>query len=295
MGQNKQIIIYKVLFFSTILGSILLPLLTYGATNTHSTDLESTSSQYWSKTDTSELDMNATDFTISAWVKIESDLEGEQTIAAKFLSAGDQRAYAWYLQTSANTLNLSTCTGTCGAENTVSYTASIDTWVFFTVVFDNGANETKHYVNGIQQGATQTGTEISNTTASFTIGAYSNPTSFQDGLIDDVRIWKRELSGAEITSLYTDPCNFDNGTDLKGMWLFNNDGTDESGNGFTLTNNNTATFSTDKAYTCTENTTETETATTTLNNIQSQILTSVMIYFTLILTIFFIIYTYNKL
>jgi len=56
------------------------------------------------------------------------------------------------------------------------------------------------------------------------------------------------LSDSEISSLYTSPDTFQNGTDLEGYWKFDGGYTDDSGNGNTLTGQNSPVFSSDVAF-----------------------------------------------
>ena len=59
------------------------------------------------------------------------------------------------------------------------------------------------------------------------------------GCIDEVAIWRKVLSLAEIQSLYIQGMSFDidanMGTNLVAYWDFDGDGVDGSGNGFTAT------------------------------------------------------------
>lgn len=75
------------------------------------------------------------------------------------------------------------------------------------------------------------------------IGANATPTNYFNGAIDDVRLWTRILSAAEVTDLYTNPCTFANGTNLEAWWKLDNGYTDSSGNNRTLTASGSPTFS----------------------------------------------------
>lgn len=92
-------------------------------------------------------------------------------------------------------------------------TISANTWYHFVVTFDSSdANITQLYVNGQLETTTNTtsgGTYsggINNPSFPITIGyrpAYGN-TWYMDGEIDQVRIFNKELSQTEITTLYNE-------------------------------------------------------------------------------------------
>jgi hypothetical protein len=64
--------------------------------------------------------------------------------------------------------------------------------------------------------------------------------NYTDGAIDEVRVWSTALSLATIQANY---CSvIDSSASLVASWHLNNALTDSSGNGFTLTNNNSTTF-----------------------------------------------------
>lgn len=125
---------------------------------------------------------------------------------------------------------------------TVSWTPSLSTWYHIAVT--HTGTSVKFYVNGVQQGATQTvpANCLPALTDTFNIGIYSGAANTFDGDIQNVKFWSSARSAAQITS---DECATLGATaNLLGEWSLDNALTDNSGNGYTLTNNNGATFTT---------------------------------------------------
>jgi len=243
-------------FLAFVLCLLLIPSNLFGLTsNTHYADLEDSSSQYFSITDASQtgLDLSTTS-TICLWVNFENR-QNEEKFVSKMLGTGNQRSFSFSAPLT-NTLQWEIYGN--GGFSTEVYTASV-TWAssngtwYFLCMSQNGTS-VKFYVNGTQQGTTQTmgGSAIFNGTAAFEIGGVSAFTAYMDGQIDDVRVWTRVLSDGDISSLHSDPCNFANGANLVGHWVFDNNANDSSGSGNNLTNNNAATFVavTSAPYTC---------------------------------------------
>ena len=218
---------------------------------THATDLERASTQYWSITDASQTGLDiATDFTFEGWGRLESLPTGlNYTIVSKW-SSGANRSYIFSY--SSTSLRLVIFDGSAASEQTVAFTASIETWYHLAVSYDVSAGEAKFYVNGSQQGATQGSgkTTINTGAADFAVGDDANTGSGWDGELKDIRVWSDIRTEAEINA-NKDNCNLSvSEAGLVSWWAFNNDGTDENANGNDLTNNNTATFVTELPYTC---------------------------------------------
>jgi len=223
-------------------------------TNTHSIDLELSSSQYLSRADASLVGLEiAGDLTLECWIKVESiATDGSLIIAAKDNTANN-RSYQWAYQDVSGvkrflfSVSDDGSTMTNATLNTTRIVTGI--WHHVAVVYDASAGSATFYVDGVAAGAAQTGldTSIYNGTAPFTIGAKmssGSPTQFFDGLINDFRVWNdertvtelRENAGKELVG---------NEAGLVAYWKFNNSLLDETSNGNDLTNNGSAVFSTD--------------------------------------------------
>lgn len=221
--------------------------------NSNATDLERTSTQYWSITDGSQTGLDFTgDLTFSAWVKFESTAGGElRPIIGKRNSTGNQRGYLWYLIVTNTIAFQKSDNGTNIHEVSVSWTPSTAVW--YHVAVSKSGTSVKFFVNGSQQGTTQTLTNstILNSTATYNIGNFpdSGGDSF-DGIIDGVLVYNAALADATIAALYTNPCN-PSATSLVSSWLFNGNGNDSTGSNNLTANGSAAASSTDVPYSCT--------------------------------------------
>jgi hypothetical protein len=97
--------------------------------------------------------------------------------------------------------------GTDGTWHTGANTITMNAWNHVAVVYDNSltTNDPIFYVNGQLVATTETSqpTLTRSTDIAFTIGSYASNGNFAfDGLIDDVRVYTRALSPAEIKQLY---------------------------------------------------------------------------------------------
>ncbi len=230
------------------------------AANTHSIDIERGSSQYLSISDGSQTGLDITgNFTIESWIKLESlPSDGQNYFIASKWEDGDwaNGSYEFRVRNAGGThyLTLSTSNGSTGNNPEVSWSPSTGTWYHVAVVYTTSGTA-KFYVNGTQQGSTQTGlvTSIQDSGTSFLVGANdpSSPTNFFDGLIDDLRVWNTARTETEISDDKDRELN-GNETGLVGYWKLNNSLSDTTTNGNTLTNNNSAIFSTDTPFSFTE-------------------------------------------
>lgn len=159
-------------------------------------DFESGDSDYLAITDASQtgLDMNGTDYTIMLWYKPESvgitaGLIGKTT---SFNSNG----YTIHV----DSLNRIQVYIQSSQAQTTAKITSAGTWYHLAFVFDNTADTVKFYLDGTLD-TTLTGLSgaISDTSADFRIGDTGG--NYADGLIDDVAVFKRQLSGSEISDI----------------------------------------------------------------------------------------------
>lgn len=226
-------------------------------TNTHSTTLAAASSQYWSHTDVAAFDVTG-DLSMSMWVKFTTvpALGDGMFLAGKANIGPNVLSYYFYVDDSLGQKRIHFVAGSTGgtwSDALVNTTLTTGTWYQLGVTYNtSGSSNVKFYQDGAQVGASQTNanTGIYDGTASFMIGHRNDGVYNLDAKVDDYRLWSRELSSTEMGNMYSDPCNVSNGSSLNAWYLFDNNGTDSSAGGNDLTNNNTATFSTDAAYTC---------------------------------------------
>jgi hypothetical protein len=100
----------------------------------------------------------------------------------------------------------------------------LNSWQHVAATFDG--DSVKLYVNGVQVGLTLfQGTIVASNASNIRIGALSDntygPDRFWNGLIDEVRVWNRELSALEINTNKDDHLDPVIQSGLKGYWRFN--------------------------------------------------------------------------
>lgn len=218
------------------------------AQNLFSLDLELSSSQYAHIADASQTGLDITTaLSIEAWVKFESIPASEMTIAGKYRTDTNNRAYLFLWNGISSQLQfVNSDDGTNVSSVGVSWTPTINIW--YHVAMTKSGTTIKFYVDGAQQGTDQTvayGTMFGSACA-FAVGSYNTegtPQSFFDGKINNLRVWDATRSGANISDnmrqiILTDP-------DLNGAWFYTNVYTDSSGNSNTLTAVNSPVFSND--------------------------------------------------
>jgi len=155
--------------------------------NIYSLDLEKDSSQYASIANASQTGLNLTDeLTFEGWIKLETASAGISVPIVNKYAGGTVDSYVFYLYDS-NLYFLNSYDGTNICSAHVAWTDSTGIW--YHVAVTKTGTTVKFYVNGAQQGATQSlvnGT-IYDGTVEFAIGHYTG--QYFDGLIDEVRAW----------------------------------------------------------------------------------------------------------
>ena len=220
---------------------------------THSLDLERSSSQFASITDASQTNLDiTTDFSVEAWIKLEalpSTPNIPMGIVAKFASAVGFRVSI------INTDFIRIYYGN-GSETQIDSSAAYVTaadvgrWIHFAVSVDISARTMSLYKNGQSVAttlATAGDTTIGNNSADFWVGRIDGNQWYFDGLIKDIRVFNDIRTQTEIVAdAHTQDVSDAN---LVGEWNLNNAYTDSSGNGNTLTASGSPVFSTDIPWT----------------------------------------------
>lgn len=97
--------------------------------------------------------------------------------------------------------------GTAFGDVGVSWSPVVGTKYFIGVVYTASSGTATFYVNGVQQGTTQSGlpTSIFNNNQPFCIGANYNggwPCQYFNGTIDNISVWSKTLTATEIANIY---------------------------------------------------------------------------------------------
>jgi hypothetical protein len=228
------------------------------AANTASLNLVRSSSQYLSISNASSTGLALTgNFTLEAWVKLASQPVGNNayTIVGKWDFDNSARSYALYYE-QPNGVNYEIgCSvshgGNTNPEVLFNQTLSTGTWYHVAAVYASSTGNCEVFVNGTSIGSstTDTGGAYSGT-APFGIGAVigNSAANFLDGKIDDVRVYNVTRTQSDIAGDYQQELTGSE-TGLVGYWKLNSSLTDATSNGNNLTNNNSATFSSDVPFT----------------------------------------------
>jgi len=231
--------------------------------NTHSLDLEASSSQYASITDANQTGLDITgDLTIEAWVKLEqlpSTATSTMCLVGKYRDAGGTGGYKLVITTS-DILRLNfvdndgkTTQTLIDSDSAIVTSNDVGEWVHLAVSADISTPTGVIYKNGVAVASTvssptSTATTIATNTNDFAIGYDSNnSTQYVDGLIDEVRVWNDVRTAQEIQDNLGKEL-VGNEANLQGYWKLNNDYTDETSNGNDLTASGSPVFSTDVPF-----------------------------------------------
>ncbi len=167
-------------------------------------DLESTSSQYQYAADSTSLSITGS-LTLSAWIKPESTSDTQNDVLGKWDSSSNEsyllaqrgQKVRLYLDSSSNYIETNSNVLTAGS------------WAHVAGVYDSTNRTAQIYINGAKVATTITGTipaSIGDDSGRFHIGAEQSSgtaVNFFDGLIDDARVYARNLSDMEISNLYS--------------------------------------------------------------------------------------------
>jgi hypothetical protein len=162
-------------------------------------DFEASSSQYFEDTTPSGINMNSAGFTVSFWAKPEAL---SNTIHIAKGTGGTGNEYFFFMGTDGkinfgghNTLN---------AEQSSGFsTTALSTSEFKFVVGRYTGTHFSISINAVtENSAASTGTLKTNQ-GTFYVGRQAGGTPFYaDGITDEIGIWQRSLSDAEVTQLY---------------------------------------------------------------------------------------------
>lgn len=201
---------------------------------TQSADLESSSSQYFSRADNAAIRV-LNGWTVETWVKLE-------TLQNQSLCRSRSGENGWGIFLNADgTIRPEAGSGAFdGANGTTALTTGV--WYFIRVYF-NGAS-TKIYINGTLD-ATVSIPNITNPSATVYIGSSNGASGFYDGRLSLFRIWNNEHTANDGCTFYGTATS-----NMQAEWSLDNTLADSSGNGLTLTNHNSVNFGADLPAVC---------------------------------------------
>lgn len=230
--------------------------------NSHSLDLELSSSQYASVADNANVSVTG-DITMECWIKLEqkaSTAGSHFHLVNKWLEQGDKRSYGLYISSIDDKLYfLASDNGTIAAthwfrSHSTTALTTIGTWIHIAVSFDISAEDCHFYFNGVEEDDTvddsPIGVAIVDNDSQFSIGCVfdgsGDPVRFLDGKIDEVRLWNDVRTEAEIAD-NKDKELIGNEANLVGYWRLNSSYAD-SCKSSDLTASGSPIFSTDVPF-----------------------------------------------
>lgn len=243
----------KKIIISTILIFCLFAEPVSAAANTKSMDFDRAFAQSLSITDVSQTGLDITsDISIMTWVRPTMETGSEQyfIINKETTTNNSTRGYGARLLDGQVHFYYRDGSGNSTVKRTTNDVTNINTWYHVAITADVSAKDVKIYINGSSEAITSiaaNATSINNNSQPFQIGVFSSTNHF-DGQIDEIGVYNDILTPTEISNDY----NSGNGTirsasedHIAGGWRFEDDLLDVTANNNDLTNNNSATFSTE--------------------------------------------------
>jgi len=164
--------------------------------------------QYISVANTPALNLNNTDFTISAWIKSDIAL-ANGVILSKRNGPSLNNGYIYFIDGTTQKLGFAIAGGGPSSKN-VRSAAVIDSisWKHVLASYSNSTDSMKIYINGALDTVVGSVPSPTSTSSPFRIGndSYGQAYEFK-GKIDDIRIFNRVLTFCDVDSLYRTLCS----------------------------------------------------------------------------------------
>ncbi len=192
-------------------------------------------SNYITVSNDSSIDFADEDFSVSAWINVNSFPNVGQFIVGKNYGSTGVKWYALSV-TNVGELYFSIDDGTnIVTAQSKTGTIEIGKWYHILGQRDTSASKVRLYINGIDINSLSESAvgSISNN-GPFVIGARADLSSsrFYDGKIEEVTIWNKALSTTEIQSLYNSQASQFHEPDINVLYHFNGNALDSSGSGY---------------------------------------------------------------
>ena len=148
-------------------------------------------------------------FTIEAWVKGDTKADGERILNAYFSDTGLRFEYHTYFAGGDMIFRVAS---TGAYSNFIFNGSQLGDWMHYVLVWENGTDTTKVYVNGTQVQTRKVGDKAAGTWnypagQELFLGAINGASSFFDGTIDEFTIYPTNLSAEEIYQHYLNGVN----------------------------------------------------------------------------------------
>lgn len=166
-----------------------------------------TESDRLSISDNANLSTGDIDFTIAAWIYLDSK-PGDMVIVGKFIGSTNQREYVLKFSKAVDRLEIltspnGTTTGQCDNFDTLFGSPPTATWIFVVAWHDSVANTLNIQTNNGTTRSVSCTTGVFDSTSPFVVGALNNTESqYWNGRVDALGFWKRVLTSEERTALY---------------------------------------------------------------------------------------------
>lgn len=173
----------------------------------NATQFTAASSQYLTIASNSNVQTGDIDFTLTAWVYMDSKPANLMEIVSKYAATAGNAEYLLYWDNAADRLNFA-CYRATDSLKTVAASSfgapSLSTWYFVCGWHDANADTVNIEINtGVSDSVATTGALQAAGTANFSIGALGTVGSqYFNGRICEVGFWKRVLTRQERTWLY---------------------------------------------------------------------------------------------
>jgi len=220
---------------------------------TQSANLATASTQYFTAADSASVSPTG-NMTFEAWIKPTST-GLEKPLLTKAGDSGNTFSYYLFMASGGGVECAVSENGGFGAGNVVEFNGGTgfvaDTWQHIAMVFTASTGKLEVFRNAVSIGSNTVGTvnSIFDSAGAFRLGVNRDYNAGFDGRISLARLWSTARTSTELA----DNMCVVYGTATTGVlaeWSLNNVLTDASGNGNTLTNNNSATFVTDVPTVC---------------------------------------------
>jgi hypothetical protein len=151
------------------------------------------------------VNLRPTNITVAGWACFTSAPSGYNIVVGKGIGTGQPESVGMYLSAPSTWMGNVCGNGSCGPTVNTVNTPSVGAWYHVVYEFDDAANIQKFFLNGVLTASGSVSHSIFYDTRPWTFGCeYENgaPDFFLKGKVDDIGIWNRLLTQAEVTDLY---------------------------------------------------------------------------------------------